>query len=546
MKILSGSNKINIILAGAVVVISSFFLLHNLGNSTLTLWDEAVHANVIKNLANNCCLPTLHHRDLGTDFREWDTNFIWLHKPLLPFYINTLFYKILGQSLFALRFPSYIFAELTALLIFLIGLKYFNKTTAFIAALLFAINPYAIDLVQGRQFSGFSDILFVFFSTAILFLILKIPSDNSRKNLIKIGLLTGLAFACKGGLSLIPLLTLAVTLLLNGGFKNLLKGAYAVLSALIIIAPQKIFFAMYFPVQSAYEDSQQFAHLTQSVEYWGRPFDYYFSHYIKILITPLLTLVGYFSVAYSLKTKNRNAIILATWIMSFVVPLSFAVSKISNFIFAALPALLLLVAFLITDLWQKNKYPLLAALAFTVIFTEIFIKFDIFHVSLYLFSEKNLEQRFNLLLIEGLIFIVSYELLRLFKKFINKKLAVVLGLAATFIYFGSTLKNDWLAANAYTNDPVQLEIQQTSTELKKQLPADSVLIIKTDRILRPHLFFQYWSGFDSLETYQYHPVYQLLEMLAGRAQNIYLISDQPQPRYGSAQQLPFGYLYRLR
>jgi hypothetical protein len=102
-----------------------FLLLHRLGHAYIAPWDEVVHVIVAHNLYADCCDPKLHSIDLGTDVEDlepsfkkggivWTNNYIWLHKPLLPFYLRAALYHVFGESLFMFRLPSALFALLTA------------------------------------------------------------------------------------------------------------------------------------------------------------------------------------------------------------------------------------------------------------------------------------------------------------------------------------------------------------------------------------------------------------------------------------------------
>ncbi len=147
-----------------ILAISCLLFLQKLGNPYITLWDEAVHVNVIKNLAENCCLPQLHRSaEIGTDYRHWINNTLWLHKPLLPFYVTAGIYKLLGGSLWALRLPGAIFALLTTVVIYFIGRDFLSGRVGLCAAAIFSLNPYTNQLVHGREFSGFPDLFFAFF-----------------------------------------------------------------------------------------------------------------------------------------------------------------------------------------------------------------------------------------------------------------------------------------------------------------------------------------------------------------------------------------------
>ena len=102
--------------------ICAFLLLHRLDHAYITQWDEILHVNVAHNLYKDCCDPKLHSIDLGTDVEDtgdpffkkgemvWNNNYIWLHKPLLPFYLRAALYHLVGESLFTFRLPSALFA----------------------------------------------------------------------------------------------------------------------------------------------------------------------------------------------------------------------------------------------------------------------------------------------------------------------------------------------------------------------------------------------------------------------------------------------------
>jgi len=157
-----------------IIITSSVLFFHNLGNNYITLWDEVTQLNVVKNLATNCCTPKLHLQDYNTDFRNWTDNYIWLHKPPMPLFVDAGFFKLFGNNLKSFRLPNVVFLEIAIVLLFLIGKKFFSPAVAVISSALFAFNHYTFELVQGRQFSGISDIMLVVFLLSVLYLIFKI------------------------------------------------------------------------------------------------------------------------------------------------------------------------------------------------------------------------------------------------------------------------------------------------------------------------------------------------------------------------------------
>ena len=160
---------------------TSFFLfLQNLGSPNISTWDEVVHVNVVKNLAEHCCLPRLHRTGLGTDYRDWADNTVWLHKPLLPFYATAAIYRLLGGSLWAFRLPGAIFALLTALVVYLIGSHFLNENIGLFGVAIFSLNPFTNALVHGTTYSGFPDLFFALFVSVALYLILEWTESKSK------------------------------------------------------------------------------------------------------------------------------------------------------------------------------------------------------------------------------------------------------------------------------------------------------------------------------------------------------------------------------
>src|SRR5215212_7698390 len=94
------------VLLAAIVLSSSWLQLRGLNSEYITLFDEAVHFNVVQNLITHCCTPRLHVRNLDTDFRDWTDNRVWLHKPAVPFFINAGVASASPRSPRALRMSS--------------------------------------------------------------------------------------------------------------------------------------------------------------------------------------------------------------------------------------------------------------------------------------------------------------------------------------------------------------------------------------------------------------------------------------------------------
>lgn len=541
------------ILLALIVAISSWLMLRSLGSNYITLWDEAVHVNVVKNLANNCCTPTLHLRDLATDYRDWSNNYVWLHKPLLPMYVQAGFYRLFGESLWAFRLPGWLFAELIVLLLFVIGKRHFSAAAGLGAAALFAFNPYVFELVQGRQFSGFNDILFVFFLALQLLVLLEISARPKRAWFVSFGLLLGLAYFCKGGLALAPAVVLCLVVLRLGLKKNFSHLVYAGGVAATLVLLQILFAVRFFPGGYIFEQRIQLEHLYKDIEYWGRPWDYFLTFYFWQLLSPFLAGLGYLAVGFGLLKSKQNAkfYILASWVLIYLLPLSFAVSKVSNFIFAVLPAVCLLIAAMFFYWHERQKYVTVFAASAALVIFYLGWQANIFGLRVFGGREDNFWQRAAWILVYLGTLFATWIICLMLKKIRPDKFTFQTSSAAAFLLAGVLIF--WgLIAGIYHRGQIQpndaaaqRRLQQSALSLGRTLPKDSLVIVSTALLDKSHLYFEYWSGLDSLEINKYQTLKFILKFL-NVGQKVYLLSDSRKGNQALIRQTDFGYVYRLR
>jgi 4-amino-4-deoxy-L-arabinose transferase-like glycosyltransferase len=110
-----------------------------------------------------------------------------------PFYVYSLsvFVKIFGQSLLTSRMVSVVAFTLSAIVIFFLGKRIFDKKVALTAATLFLLSPYLIyNSYLGNLYGTYtliSSLFFLFFAELLL------PDKPKKTNLILSGLLLGSA-----------------------------------------------------------------------------------------------------------------------------------------------------------------------------------------------------------------------------------------------------------------------------------------------------------------------------------------------------------------
>ena len=548
-----------------LLVTSGAVFLQNLGTPHITLWDEAIHVNVIKNLAEHCCSPQLHrsvhaapsgiirtvpefvslpHSNVGIDYRDWTNNTAWLHKPLLPFYLTAGVYRALGGSLWALRLPGAIFALLTTSVIYLIGHRFLGDLVGLCGAAIFAFNPFTNQLVHGITYSGFPDLMFVFFLSLALYLILSWTRRKSAATLRWLGFVLGLGYLCKGGLALAPFVVLAGIMIFTGGIRQLIPALQSVFVFAVTVLPERLFWLAHYPAEFRYEQQQQFHHLFKVIEGHGGSWQsYVIGFFSTILLMPLVSL-AYFSIGWGLTRcrPDEPGWILSAWTLAYIVPLSFAASKIENFIFPVLPAVALLVPHALDCLMRAGRFRLVLSLCTSVPAAWIF-----FQVT------QNHGHQFLLTLLGtiavvaatfGLLFLINFE------SKLETTWAVITAIAALL----SLYVHDDLSSNFSkpADGTPQAVLRQSASELQPLVDRSALILahvsssaIKSDKDTAEYayLYLMYWSGVDfvdiCLEPLQSKAVASLREQ-----KNLYLITDDSLSRNPLAR-LPIGNLYSL-
>src|SRR4029079_6525281 len=118
----------------AVILVSSLLLkLHHLDHLALKGLDESFHAIVAKNLLKHPLVPTLIERPY-LRAADWQSEHIWLHKPVLPLWQIAISFLIAGTNTLALRLPSALLSTAAVWITFGLGRDLFDKTAGLIAA----------------------------------------------------------------------------------------------------------------------------------------------------------------------------------------------------------------------------------------------------------------------------------------------------------------------------------------------------------------------------------------------------------------------------
>jgi Dolichyl-phosphate-mannose-protein mannosyltransferase len=542
--------RLQVLFIAGLMVASASLLYSGLGNPYITLWDESVHVNVVRNLTADCCVPRLHPQPYGTDPQDWTNNYVWLHKPPLPFYFNAAIASIGSGSLVAIRVAALLAAECLIALVFFTGLRFFDTSTAVVAATLVAFNHYTFQLVQGRQFSGIVDLTLACAVTGALYFLLAIAEKPRLSRHIVFGALSGLAFLCKDGLGLIPFAVL-VFAGLSGVLpwrRHVFGVAAAALAALIVAAPLWIYLAVRFPTETLLEQQLRPAHIWRDVEGWARPLDYYLTVYAGRVTSPLIVGTAGLAVTYGVRSLRRNPLLglLALWTITYVGLLSLAVSKISNFIYPVVPAVYLLLPAAVMRLRREGRHDLIAAGAAAVLATAVFLHWDLLNSSSWVVDFPPVPLRPALIAFQSGVFAIALIVLRWVRPRDTAHASITAVSLALLVILVSSVNASRAASTAQQRDHAeQMQLRDAAMRLRATLHPDDVVLVDWPGIRKSHLYVMFWSGAESFELTPMRPLADRLTTLLPGAR-AYLLTRSAEPSYaGEPWWSGPGYLYRI-
>ena len=365
--------KLPIWLILGLVLLASFLLkLCYLGHTSLTRWDEVFHAVVAQNVYKHPFEPTLIDVPyLPYDYINWRENHVWLHKPILPFWQIALSFALFGVNTFALRLPAAVLSTGVVWLTYLIGRDLFGRGAGFIAAVLQAVNPFIVTLVQGYQFSDSIDISLLFWVEVGIFFLLRAVRTGSWRDVILTGVAQGFAYLSKSYLAGIILgVALTAWLLpicrLGKRADSRLGGLHVFVlfyTTLVTVAPWVIHCLLNYPQEFWAEEEHVWQHLNTNVSVWGAPwtkvvFDYLISIY-GVFYTPILV-AGIILFGSALAERHTGLWLTYAWGLGVIVPHLLAASKTPSATLLAVPPFLLLVGYFLARAWQGEVAPLAA------------------------------------------------------------------------------------------------------------------------------------------------------------------------------------------
>jgi 4-amino-4-deoxy-L-arabinose transferase len=354
-------------------------------------WDEQFHALVARHMMDHPFIPVLRtFPALPYDYRAWSCNYYWVHKQPLSLWQMALSMKIFGINFFGLRFPSMLMGTLSVLLIYKIAKIWTAAISiAWVAAALFAVSNYSIEIGTGYYGSDHVEVAYYFYELAAIWALCEYYISTGSKRQYLFIFLTGL-FAGSAVLNL-----WLVALLVYGGWGLLLITdssknkepyrylhiAYSLAVCAMVFLPWQLYILHRFPLESHWEYEFNQRHITQALDGHSGT-NWYYLQYLPVhygYVLPFLILPG---VIFSMIRKGYlRQLSIAMCAMYFVIYLFFSLlvlTRMHSFVFVVAPIGYILISISFIELINRsvNRWPQIAHYKLLAIIPLLILGYD--------------------------------------------------------------------------------------------------------------------------------------------------------------------------
>jgi 4-amino-4-deoxy-L-arabinose transferase-like glycosyltransferase len=210
-----------------LLLITAFALLWKLGAASLAAWDEAIYAQVSKEIVLGGDWLTLHWQ-----YRPW------FEKPPLFMWITALFYRLFGVSEFWARVPSALSGITLVGITYLIGKLTYGKWVGLMAALILSTCYHFLSFSR----FGTMDVMLTLFTYLAIYAYLRLDNENPKWWYL-VWASCALALMVKGAGGIIAPAVIVLSLALDKRLSDAIRSSHfwqGVLLAFLIIAPWHI------------------------------------------------------------------------------------------------------------------------------------------------------------------------------------------------------------------------------------------------------------------------------------------------------------------
>ena len=346
-KPLSRKRSSNFLPISLLIVIAALALLWKLGTGSLAAWDEAIYAQVSKEVVQSGDWLTLH----------WEYQ-PWFEKPPLFIWITAILYRLFGVSEFWARVPSALSGIALIGLTYLIGQYTYGKRVGLLAAVVLLTCYHFLSFSR----FGTMDVMLTLFTCLALYAYLRLNDQNERWWYL-VWSSCALALMVKGVGGIIVPATIVLALAFDKRFGAAIRSSHfwqSVLLAVLIVAPWHIL--MYAWHGRAFTDEYIGYHViarsTRTLEGHASSYFYYFGRLVDgffpwCLVVPFAVIS---TIRRNLKDRARSWVLLLLIVLVFGLYTAIPTRR-PWYIVPLYPALAILIAVFITNLhrdWQSR------------------------------------------------------------------------------------------------------------------------------------------------------------------------------------------------
>jgi len=323
-----------------VVIIITFW---GLGKAGLVDWDEAIYAQVSRNVFNGN--PLVLHWGQG--------EILWFHKPPLYFWITGLFMNIFGVTEFSSRLLSALSGIGLSLVIYLFSRKMFDKNAGVFSLVLVLFNTF---LLYSFRF-GTLDVFALLLTTLSIYLFW--ISQSNKKYIIASFIILGLSGLVKGPVIAAPLLIIFLYVLFTGQLTAYLKSKYlwfGLIWMLLIFLPWHIY--MYLKFNPDFYNQYVLYHIVkrskEAIE--GHAGGLFFYPHILLRNFPYIILIPslFFLGRKILKSKQKELLLLFIWLIIQYISIDRVATKLNWYILPVFIPSTMILAFTLSEIYKKK------------------------------------------------------------------------------------------------------------------------------------------------------------------------------------------------
>lgn len=328
-----------------LILVVALALLWKLGTGSLATWDEAIYAQVSKEIVRNGDWLTLH----------WEYQ-PWFEKPPLFMWITAIFYRLFEVNEFWARAPSALSGIALIGVMYLIGKYTYGKQAGLLAAIILSTCYHFLSFSR----FGTMDVMLTLFTYLALYTYLRLNTENKQWWYL-VWPSCALAVMVKGAGGIIAPAAIILALVFDKRFSAAIRSSHfwqGVLLAFLIIAPWHILMYVWYgrPFIDEYLFYHVIARSTRTLE--GHASSYFY--YIGTLVDgffPWCLLVPFAVISIirrNLKDQSRSWILLLLCALVFglytVIP-----TRRPWYIVPLYPALAILIAIFISNLYRDYQ-----------------------------------------------------------------------------------------------------------------------------------------------------------------------------------------------